>query len=222
MSPDGLSLLRQWEGLRLVAYPDSGGRWAIGYGHTTSEVHQGLTITQEQADTWLVQDVQVAMDCVDNNVLVSLSTSQADCLGSFVYNVGTDAFEGSTLLRKLNAGNYAAVPDELAKWNHVEKDGKHVVDPGLVNRRAAECGLWAKGSHVASQDVQPVNPKPMETVEKTANVGVAAGAAGTVLADAAAQVQTFGAASHVAFWLFLALAAAAAGLKIYAILKKKT
>lgn len=84
---------------------------------------------------------------------VPLSDFQRGALVSFTYNVGDTAFTDSTLLRLLNAGGYQAVPAQLARWN--KNDGK--VMQGLVNRRAAEAGLWARGEFVSSAPV-PVEP----------------------------------------------------------------
>ena len=68
LTPEGWTLLKTWEGCRLSAYPDpaSGGApWTIGYGHTGAEVVPGLTITQEQANAWLKQDVAEGAGAVD-------------------------------------------------------------------------------------------------------------------------------------------------------------
>jgi GH24 family phage-related lysozyme (muramidase) len=68
LTPEGWTLLKTWEGCHLSAYPDpaSGGPpWTIGYGHTGAEVVPGVTITQEQAEAWLNQDVAEAAGAVD-------------------------------------------------------------------------------------------------------------------------------------------------------------
>ncbi|EJF84204.1 hypothetical protein MCU_00872 [Bartonella elizabethae Re6043vi] len=77
---------------------------------------------------------------------------------SFCYNVGTTAFCNSTLLKKLNNGEYEAVPAELQKWT--KAGGKRL--QGLVHRRVAEAGLWAKGTYVSS------NYQTVETKDSTA------------------------------------------------------
>ena len=103
----------------------------------------------------------------------------AAALVGFAFNAGTGAFRQSTLLRKLNAGEYDAVPFELAKWNKTTIAGRRVVSPGLVNRRAAEAGLWVKGDFVTSASVPvdkpPTAPKP--AIDAAALGGVAAAAA---------------------------------------------
>jgi GH24 family phage-related lysozyme (muramidase) len=140
LTPEGWTLLKTWEGCRLNAYPDpaSGGApWTIGYGHTGAEVVQGLTITQEQAETWLKQDVAEAAGAVDRFLSgVTLTTRQRDALISFCLNVGAGALERSTLRKRLLAGECPAVviAQELPRWNK----GPNGPLEGLKRRRVAE------------------------------------------------------------------------------------
>lgn len=153
VNAETLDHIKRFEGLRLTAYPDPGSRdgtpWTIGYGSTTG-VRKGMTITQAEADRRLVADLATAEAAVDRLVKVPLTDNQFGALVSFTFNVGVGAFECSTLLKKLNAQQYDAVPAELARWN--KNDGK--VMQGLTNRRAAEAGLWAKGAFVSSNTVE--------------------------------------------------------------------
>jgi lysozyme len=135
----GLDLIKHFEGLRLEAYQDSGGIWTIGYGHTRG-VHEGMTCSQHQADAWLEADLSIAEAEVLRVVKVPLNDNQFAALTSFAFN--ERGFALSTLVKKLNAGNYASVPDELKKWIYAD----HKIDPGLVKRRAAEAELFTKGS----------------------------------------------------------------------------
>ncbi|UNE55374.1 lysozyme [Bartonella machadoae] len=150
ISQEGLALIKQWEGLRLDAYLDKACVWTIGYGHTSKAgepfVKKGMSITQEQAEEILCEDLKQFEKAVAKAVKVSLTDEQFAALVSFCYNVGTRAFYNSTLLKRLNQGDYASVPFELQKWN---KAGGKVLK-GLANRRAAEAGLWARGSYVSS------------------------------------------------------------------------
>lgn len=136
-----LAHIKASEGLRLTAYPDPGSRngdpWTIGYG-STSGVSKGMTITQAQADARLVQDLAHAENTVSKLVTVPLNDNQFGALVSFVFNIGSGAFAKSTLLRKLNARDYTAVPGELMRWTR--NDG--AVMPGLTKRRNAEAKLW--------------------------------------------------------------------------------
>ncbi|WP_455474747.1 lysozyme [Bartonella sp. B30(2025)] len=161
ISKEGFALIKQWEGLRLQSYQDATGIWTIGYGHTSNAgkpfVHKNMSITERTAEEILFQDLKQFEKAVDQAVAVSLTDEQFAALVSFCYNVGIKAFCNSTLLRKLNKGDYEAVPFELQKWT--KAGGKRL--QGLVNRRAAEAGLWAKGSYVCS------NYQRVETKEPT-------------------------------------------------------
>ncbi|WP_208438397.1 lysozyme, partial [Bartonella vinsonii] len=120
-------------------------------------VKKGMYITQKQAEEILCEDLKQFEKTVEEAVKVSLTDEQFAALVSFCYNVGTKAFCKSTLLKKLNKGDYESVPAELQRWNKI--GGKPL--KGLANRRAAEAGLWAKGAYVSS------NYQHVETKEAT-------------------------------------------------------
>jgi len=186
INAETLAHLRRWEGCVLYAYDDKdgsnprrfikpgdsvSGTLTIGYGHTETVV-PGMRITQEEADRLFKADLVPRITAVEQMVRVPLTDNQFGVLLSWAFNVGLGAARKSTLIRKLNDGDYDVVPGELAKWN---KQGGKVV-PGLVNRRAAEAGLWAKGEFVASASVD-VAPPP--TAPSPANdTGIMAGVAG--------------------------------------------
>lgn len=128
------------EGLRLTAYKDGGGVWTIGYGHTGSDVREGLTIPLSEAERLLTRDLRVAEGHVNDAVKVKLTQNQFDALVSFVYNVGGGAFRSSTLLKLLNAGDYEGAANQFPRWN---KDNGKVVN-GLTNRRHEERELFLR------------------------------------------------------------------------------
>ena len=134
-------VIKDHEGLRLTAYQDGGGVWTIGYGHTGSDVREGLTIPLSEAERLLTRDLRTAEWHVTRLVKVKLTQNQFDALVSFVYNVGGDAFEKSTMLRLLNAGEYEGAANQFLRWN---KDNGKVVQ-GLINRRIKERDLFLKG-----------------------------------------------------------------------------
>ena len=140
-SDKGLNLTEREEALRLVAYQDQGGVWTIGYGHTGPEVHAGLVITRQQAITWLQNDVQKAVNAVNASVRVSVTQQEFDSLVDFTFNVGVHAFETSTLLKLLNAGDYAGANAAFKNWVFV----KGQVNKGLWNRRQAEQDEFTSG-----------------------------------------------------------------------------
>lgn len=143
-SQKGLELTERFEGIKLKAYPDpgtGGAPWTIGYGHTRG-VRKGDTCTREQAEQWLLEDVQFAEDAVNKYVQVPLTQGMFDALVDFVFNVGEGNFYKSTLLRKLNNRDYKGADAEFAKWDKAA--GK--VLPGLVSRRQAEDDLFDEDS----------------------------------------------------------------------------
>jgi lysozyme len=137
ISPYGLSLIKEFEGLRLDSYDDGGGVWTIGYGHTKG-VKRGQRITEREATDFLLQDLDWVQDAIEATVRVPLTQPQYDALCSLIFNIGAGAFAQSTLLKKLNAGDYAGAGEEFPKWKH---DGGKVI-PGLVKRREKERVLF--------------------------------------------------------------------------------
>jgi len=149
---NGKNLFKEWEGLVLHEYPDSGGAPTIGIGHllTRSERISGKIViggqaldyrdglTEQQCWDLLDQDLDVAENAVNAAVTVALNQNQFDALVSFTFNVGEGAFRGSTLLKLLNQGQYSEVPTQLRRW---VRDNGQIVQ-GLVNRREKEITLW--------------------------------------------------------------------------------
>jgi lysozyme len=137
ISERGLDLIKRFEGLSIKAYQCSAGVWSIGFG-STSNVKPGQIITVAEAHHRLKQDVRDSEAAVKRLVTVPLSQHQFDALVSFVFNVGAGALSKSTLLKKLNAGDYQGAAGEFLRWN---KAGGKVL-PGLTRRRSAERELF--------------------------------------------------------------------------------
>lgn len=136
-SDRGIQAIEGYEGIRLKAYLDSVNVPTIGVGHTLG-VHMGDVITKEQAEEFLRADLEDAEYAVNKYVLMPINQSQFDALVSFVFNLGSGAFKGSTLLKRLNAGLYQEAANEFLKWN--QAGGK--VLAGLAARRAAERAMF--------------------------------------------------------------------------------
>ena len=136
-SQNGIELIKEFEGRRLVAYQDSVGVWTIGYGHT-KDVWEDRLIIKSTADRLLAEDLAEFEKYVDNLVDVPLTQNQFDALVAWTFNLGPTNLSESTLLKKLNAGDYDAVPFEMKRWN---KAGGEVLK-GLVRRREAEAALF--------------------------------------------------------------------------------
>lgn len=135
----GLSIIRQFEGCKLKAYLCPAGAWTIGWGRTTN-VKRDDICSQEQADKWLVQEYDAFEKKVRALVKVPVTANQLGALVSFAYNIGTGALGSSTLLKKLNAGDYVGAAGQFARWN---KAGGRIL-AGLTKRRAAESALFLK------------------------------------------------------------------------------
>ena len=141
-SDKGIALIKQFEGCKLTAYQDSVGVWTIGYGWTQpvdgKPIRAGMTIKQETAERLLKTGLVSYESDVSRLVKVGLTQGQFDALVSFTYNLGARSLSTSTLLRKLNTGDYAGAADEFLRWN---KAGGKVMN-GLTRRREAERALF--------------------------------------------------------------------------------
>ena len=137
ISLEGLSLIKKFEGCKLEAYKCSAGVWTIGYGHTTG-VKEGDVCTQEEAEKFLRGDIFKFEEYVQDSVKVDLDQSQFDALVAWTFNLGPGNLRSSTMLKKLNNGEYESVPFEMRRWN---KAGGKTLD-GLIRRRQAESLLF--------------------------------------------------------------------------------
>ena len=202
MSQGGLdNLLKKFEGCKLKAYRCPAGILTIGYGHTSAagapEVTEGMTITQKDAENILKNDLGKYEQPVAAMVKVELEQNQFDVLVDFVYNAGVGALKSSTLLKRVNAGDFDAVPDELMKWTKGKIPGKGMqVLPGLLRRRQAESAWWIT-NHNHPDDHQDHRAEPVAPPQKTmieskqGNAALVTGGLGTLGAakEVAAQAQ---------------------------------
>lgn len=134
-----VSVVGYFEGRELAGYLDPVGIPTICYGHTATAA-LGQTKTQEECDELLQHDLGWSLAAVDKH-LPSAPPSTRAALGSFVYNVGVGAFEGSTLLRKAKTGDMVGACNELPRWVYAK--GRKL--NGLVRRREAERQLCLDG-----------------------------------------------------------------------------
>jgi lysozyme len=132
-SEEGLSLIKKFEGCKLEAYRCSANVLTIGFGHTKN-VQEGMTISQDMADSLLKADIQEFEEYVEALVTVPLTQCQFDALVAWTFNLGAGNLKSSTLLMELNQGKYELVPSEMRRWN---KAGGQVLE-GLIRRREAE------------------------------------------------------------------------------------
>lgn len=135
------ALIQQSEGYYSKSYLCPAGKWTIGWGHTRG-VKPGDVCSKELALIYLQEDLQEAANAVNRLVKVPLNQNQFDALCSLVFNIGSEQFEDSTLLRKLNKKDYLGAAKEFPRWNKGRVKGKLVVLNGLVTRRKAEQNLF--------------------------------------------------------------------------------
>ena len=140
ISQKGIDFIKGFEGLRLKAYQDGGGVWTIGYGSTTG-VHEGDEITEDEAEEMLKWDLAEAEEAVNQFVDVDLRPYEYDALVSFTFNCGVEALRSSTLLRLLNGHDRNGAALQFKRWN---KAGGHVSN-GLIRRRADEAKMFRGG-----------------------------------------------------------------------------
>lgn len=131
--------IKEFEGLRLRAYRDSGGKPTIGYGHTLG-VRMGQRITEQQAEEMLRQDLWVAGRFP--NTMKEIDTQgKYDAVVSFIFNLGVGSFKRSTLYRRiLRHAPDKMIQAEFRRWTH--SGGK--VLSGLVKRREWEAKRWTE------------------------------------------------------------------------------
>lgn len=136
-SKKGKEIIKKFEGLRLTAYRCSANVLTIGWGHTNG-VTEGMTITQQQAEKMLDEDLKVYENAV-NAETVSLNQNQFDALVSFSFNVGVNALKTSTLMKKVRINtNDETIRAEFMKWINA---GSKLLE-GLRKRRNEEANLY--------------------------------------------------------------------------------
>jgi GH24 family phage-related lysozyme (muramidase) len=189
LSQRGLDLIKSFEGYHrrlpdgnCIAYRCPAGVWTIGHGVTVG-VKAGMIWTPKQAEEALQRELEGHERAVLRLVKVDLNQNQFDALVSFAYNVGNGALEKSTLLKKLNKGDYPGAQAEFMKWNKAA--GKTL--RGLSIRRAKEAALFAERVEEKEGDPLPQMvdepAEPMSPGTKMAIAGAASGGAGAVVSS---------------------------------------
>ena len=142
-SERGLQTIVAFEGMELNAYRCPAGVWTIGVGHTGEvdgePVKKGLMITQAKAMELLRDDLKKVERCIDRQSFAGrLAQGQFDALASFIFNVGTSAFQTSTMRKLLCMGENKAAAEQFSRWVYGTVNGKKEKLPGLVLRRERE------------------------------------------------------------------------------------
>ena len=163
INQNGLDLVKHFEGLYTDAYMCPAGVATIGYGHT-GNVQLGQSITPEEAENILQEDMGKFAVAVEKAIKVELNDNQFAALVSFAFNCGAGNLRASTLCRKLNKGDYDCVPSELARWVKARdpNTGKKRSLAGLVTRRAAEGALFLKPMSDITDSLSEKMPQKLE------------------------------------------------------------
>jgi lysozyme len=210
-----INLVKHFEGLHKLtkdgmveAYLCPAGKWTIGYG-STKGVKRGMKITKERAEELLIEELAEHGSYVNQYVKVPLTQARYDALTSFVFNLGPGNFRSSTLLRKINVGDFEGAALEFSRWNKARVNG--VLQPlaGLTRRRTAEAALFTMDASVGVDGVlQPQKPE-IEAVKPLTKSKTMAGASiagtGLVLTEAAQQLQPIAHLSESVKYIFLAV-----------------
>ena len=155
ISEEGIKFIKEWEGLWLSTYSDCVGVLTIGYGHTKG-VYRGQHITEEQATSFLKEDIAEVERCL-NNLNINLNQHQFDALCSFGFNVGTGAFNTNYNVGKaLREQDYDLLCNSMLSWCH---GNNNEVITGLLNRRKAEVNLFKTGTENCKADNPTTNSK---------------------------------------------------------------
>ena len=115
-----LDYIIEEEGKRNKAYKDVKGLWTIGVGHLIRPGEQHLieaTLTDEEVKELLRSDLKWCSEAVEGAVKVPLNQNQFDALYSLCFNIGGTAFKNSTVVRKLNEGDYTGAAEAILMWN---------------------------------------------------------------------------------------------------------
>lgn len=114
-----------------------------GFGHADKRLPVGLYIDEAQAVAWLKEDIEKHRAFLVKCVKVPLSQSEFDAYLSFAFNVGGNAFCNSSLVKKLNSGDYRGACEGLKAW--VYSGG--VKYKGLETRRNIERLMCESGQY---------------------------------------------------------------------------
>ena len=136
----GLELIKKFEGFKSKPYVCQAGKWTIGYGHTNGVTEATRPVTEEEAETMLMEDLMRVTGDLNRLVPESLTQGQFDALCSFCYNLGVPAFQNSTLRKVIdrNPNDHERIRTEFMRWVYV----KGRSSDGLIRRREEEADLY--------------------------------------------------------------------------------
>ncbi|HWW24853.1 MAG TPA: lysozyme, partial [Caulobacter sp.] len=141
VSRAAVDLIKRFEGYRMKAAQLPDGRWTLGYGHTLT-ARAGAAVSEQDAEALLLYDLITVAHAVNENVYTTLNQNQFDALVCFAFNIGTENFVRSAVLRRLNEGALLQAACEMEMWRKADFEGERIVIDALVRRRSAEKALF--------------------------------------------------------------------------------
>ena len=225
VSRRGVDLIKEFEGLKLTAYTCPAGKPTIGWGHTktvnAADVQTRRTITLEQAEKLLMQDLHEFRVGVLELLKREANQHQFDAFVSLAFNIGLAAFARSTALRRHNEGRFDEAAAAIEMWNKITNPatGKKEVSRGLVRRRAAEKALYLLPDQASDDMPQEVADEAKLSESRTMRGGAVAGAAtlAAVVADAVEKAEPLAVlGSDAVQYAFAAFALMGIGAMLYA------
>ena len=141
VSRAAVELIKRFEGYRMKAAQLPDGRWTLGYGHTLT-ARAGASVSEQDAEALLLYDLITVAHAVNENTYTPLNQNQFDALVCFAFNIGTENFVRSAVLRRLNEGAPLQAACEMEMWRKADFEGERIVIDALVRRRSAEKALF--------------------------------------------------------------------------------
>ena len=141
VSRAAIELIKRFEGYRRNAAQLPDGRWTIGYGHTLT-ARQGAQVSEDDAEALLIYDLIAVAHVVNEQTYAPLTQNQFDALCAFAFNIGLDAFRGSSVVKRINEGDLVQAAFGMELWRKADFQGERIVIDALVRRRAAEKALF--------------------------------------------------------------------------------
>jgi len=194
----GEQLIKSRESLRLTAYLCPAGVPTIGWGHikgvTQAMVDAKYTIREVQAQVFFENDIAEAEAAVHTGCEITPTENEKAAMVSLAFNIGTAAFETSSVLAAHNRGDSVSAARAFALWNKATVNGKKVVLAGLVARRAEEAALYLKPNEgeataPSAQAVEPEKPMGSSVIVQGGTIAAAGSALGAA-AQAAQQLAS--------------------------------
>lgn len=175
-------------GPALKAYRCPAGVPTIGFGETAG-VKMGMTCTESEAWDMLARDLAARAQAVRAMLQHLANDEQLGAMVSLAYNIGSEAFKKSSVLRLHNKGDFAAAARAFALWNKAKVGGKLQVLAGLTARRAAEAAMYLKPDPQEWREPMPQAVEPEQAPVASSRVQTGGAVAGLGLLGAIGEAK---------------------------------